>query len=271
MTVQIEVDGHSVMITRGRGLSEYRLRGLTEANPVDAVYAKSGTSVPVDVRELLNLPELEDRQLWWSTQHDPPFLLSEPGSKVSAVLGRLTSATTLHEATRIATRRKSAARTEAKIREADVESARDQIVALGDVIGRRVALQGIRSDLDAVRAQSLEINILEGLVGAWETATTTLAAADEVLTHTESLMEEISEHLAVAQTLIEERDSLAACLLDYQRARAALPVMNEVLNGAEIELSTAQSDLLDALHEAGTCPTCGQSTAGAQIGHLIRT
>lgn len=258
-TVNLSIDDAvHVVLARGERLSEYRILDThSPANAVEEVYGKSGTSVPAEVAMQLAFAEVEGADLTFTTQHDGPFLMSAPGSTVARVLGSLTAATMLHDAVKEANRRKLAHGRQADTRRTDAASGTAKAKTYTNLKGRKAALDDAAVALDSVADRAAWVERLQGLGDALGAAKTALAAPLPGEVDTEPLETMIEEARQRRNRLANLRGWVDMSRID----RSDL----EDLEALEVRLSEAEHQALEdyhrVLHDAGTCPTCGQSTA----------
>ena len=133
------VDDHEITAVRGRSQSSYTIDGEE--------FTKTGRDVPEKASDIFSMPQIADVETNFSTQFDKPFLIADPGSVGSKVLGSLTNVSVLLASLREASRRAQEANTRVKVKEADQESLRDSLEDLTkgrnipEVIKQVVSLQ----------------------------------------------------------------------------------------------------------------------------------
>jgi DNA repair ATPase RecN len=245
-------DGTVVSLERGKALATYEVNGVS--------FPKSGKSVPDEVRAALRgLPAVvEDTDLNFTFQFDRPFLLDEPPSRVSKVLGDLTNINVLHEAVREANRRRLGASGTLKTRRGDLEAVKASLESYRDLPDRVQALKDARAAYGRLKAAGDEAAGLSALVNGIEENARGLQQAKAKL-------------VSVPDTDFAELDRRYHATSDLRSLIANINVTDARLKEARknvVEL-TDQIEKLDsayhdALVKAGTCPVCGQDTKELQ-------
>lgn len=257
-TSAVRFNDTTVSIERGKSSSTYRVL-LPDGS--EEVYTKAGRTVPEDVQKLLGIPDSSGPDLVFSSQIDPPFLLNETGSGAAKVLGDLTNISKLHAAAREANRRRLEASKLQKIREADAQSCVERMQAeFSDLPATKAVLTAAREDLDRVAQAAQRRETLMSLLNDFNVAEAALADLTQRLSELpqpadiESLSESAGELLGRRHMLLDSLDSLA-------RLSQAYDQLITVCASSEKESEQAQVEYSQALVRAGTCPTCGASTA----------
>lgn len=258
-TVTLTIDdGLAVTAERGAGTSTYR---ITKGDSED-VYAKSGTSVPEDVRKLLACPlPDEGPDPHFTTQFDGPFLLNVPGSTAARTIGELTNVTLLAEAAREANRRRTESQRLARTRRADSASAAERVRAeFGNLKERRAAAAEARLALAEVTESLALADRLEELAGRADAAHLAAERAEERAAKLEELDGQLADDLdALSSTLgaASRLEELAARHAAASRELAEHSATAERL-GRGIEAAEQKTEEL--LKEMGTCPLCLKPT-----------
>lgn len=251
----VEFDGTVVSIERGKSQSTYRV-ALPDGR--EEVYTKAGRTVPEDVQSILAMPLPAGPDLVFSSQIDPPFLLSETGSVAAKILGDLTNVSKLHAAARESNRRRLEASKLQSLREEDAQAAaarmREQFSDLGE---HAKVIRHARESLTSVREKAVLRDRLDSLLADLDVA----EAAEEDLNvrlkelprpaDIENLAEKAGELLGRRLALIDILDGMA-------KATQAAQQLEAVLKDSLEEQQQAEKDYHDALVQAGTCPTCDQ-------------
>lgn len=223
-TSSVIFDGTTVALERGKSASTYK---VIAADGSEDVFAKAGRTVPEEVQRLIGLPDPDGPDLVFSSQIDPPFLLSETGSTAAKMLGDLTNVSRLHAAAKEANRRRLESSKVHKIRTEDARGCFDKLqTEFADLPIKKKALVEARETLDGVQADARLIERVNGLL---ESLSTAEAAETTIRKHIETLPEpaDIEEQAEQAGSLLGQAHSLS----DVVTALARLGV-------AEAELST---------------------------------
>lgn len=242
-------DGQKISLVKGKNKSEYYWN--------DAVYAKSGANAaPEIIQQQWAIATPDGRQLSFASQHEPPFLLSEPSSAVAKVLGDLTNAAMLMEAVGVVNRGRKAATTDATVRQREADEARDELLTHKGIGARGEALVAARAAFNSAQKK----------VAAWEQ----LVQFSEAFTKLEqeqkvNNLTELSRHslnLEKAQVKVDDAVGRLTVLQDLQKSyndlvlkrasyEAQVSVCQEVIDETEQELH-------NLLEQSGTCPLCGK-------------
>ena len=257
-TSEIEFSGNAVAIERGKSQSTYR---TWKPDGSEDVYTKSGRSVPEEVQTLLGLPDPDGPDLTFSSQIDPPFLLSETGTTAAKMLGDLTNVSKLHAAAKEANRRRLEASRLAEVRKKDFAAVSERMhTEFSDLREHAAALRDARDRLDAVSASVLEAEKVEALLSdlhlldsAEEDLRTRLGELPEPA-DIEALAEKAGELMGMRHALIDLISDFSKCADVEERLAAEAQAAAE----AEEKLGEEYHALLV---EAGTCPTCNQKVS----------
>jgi DNA repair protein SbcC/Rad50 len=210
-------------------------------------FTKLSGQVPAPVAELHKLTELN-----FSSQFDPPFLLSDTGGEIARVLGKLTKVTMLFNAAREANRRRLGIATQLKNAEAELAQAREQartprFAGLGE---RRAAVQRAEKGWDAVQAAVVRQDRLRQLLDQ-------LGAAQQVLSSITPGQPLDVTGLSVALAI---RARLRTLLADVHGHRVQRDSAVQEASVHHVAAQSAERELQQLLVEAGVCPTCGRPT-----------
>jgi DNA repair ATPase RecN len=243
----------AVRITRSvtsRGKNEYLAARRVGEGWTPVRYTKLQGQVPGPVAEIMALSDLN-----FAGQHDPPFLLTAPGTVIARQLGELTNVSLVLGAAAEANRvRKQLAR--------DLDAARarrDQLLAeaqeFADLAGRRKAATAAEEALARAQALVASLQRLRALAGR-------LAAAEQACTAARATA------ARQAPPSLDELDGLAARvarlrllagrLAEAERAAARFGAEAGQARGDE---EAAHAAVHAALKAAGQCPTCGSVIA----------
>ena len=162
-------EGWVLRLTRStaRGKDAYRLRilqgGVAGARaPAAAEFTKLQGGVPDEASELLRLGDLNIAR-----QPDPPFLLTESGRDVAAVLGRLTNVSMVLAAAAEAGRRRKQAARDLKGADARLAELREQAQEFAGLGDRRRAIGRAEAALETAQGLAAQLEQLRGLSPGW--------------------------------------------------------------------------------------------------------
>jgi len=153
-------EGFAVRLTRTarRGGDEYRVK-VAEV-PAAKVFTKLAGGVPEEVSALLRISELNIAR-----QFDPPYLLTESGRDVAAVLGRLTNVSMVLAAAAEAGRRRKQLARDLKGAEQRRDDLLEQAQEFAGLAARRRALGRAEKALEALEATVASADRLRDLIG----------------------------------------------------------------------------------------------------------
>lgn len=243
-------------VPRSGGKNEYQV-GQMVPTQVPAVkgwstckYTKLNGQVPSQVSELLGLTALN-----FAGQHDPPYLLSLPGTEIARRLGDLTNVSLVLGAAAEANRVR-------KQHQRDLEAARERRAALlaeaqefTGIKERRAACTAAEGALARVQATAASSARLRALAGRLEAAERAAAEARaEAARRAPPSLERLEALAARAARLRELAGGLQAAERDSAR------FAGQARQAQAAERAAGQA-LHDALAAAGQCPLCGQAVA----------
>jgi DNA repair protein SbcC/Rad50 len=249
-------EGYSIFLERGRSLSTYRV--ITDVG-AEEVYAKSGTTVPEDIVELLRISEIEGERLQFAFQFDRPFLMDAPGSKIASVIGDLTNINILHEAVREANRRRLEVKSRLKVRKADLEVEEQKLKAYVDISAVRGKLE------EATEAHSRAFNLSTKVELLRLCVETVQAAEDAVVRLKLQLKQQAFSQLPVVDVLgLQERARKVEILRSLVYTITTQAEIRKDAMAEVDQLTTAIEQCHDDQHQmlrkAGICPMCKQLT-----------
>lgn len=253
-TASVDFDDTTVSIERGKSQSTYR---ITVPTGQEEVYTKAGRTVPDDVQGMLALPLPEGPDLVFSSQIDPPFLLSETGSVAAKILGDLTNVSRLHAAAREANRRRLEAAKIQRIREEDAHACAQKMQEeFSDLAEHRRVLSEAREDLTRVQEKA---RLMQTLQTALDELDVVDAAEEDLKVRLKELPEpaDIEAMSEQAGALLGERHALTDVLSMLAKLAEAESQLLTVLKTSESEIEKTEKAYHDALVQAGQCPTCG--------------
>jgi exonuclease SbcC len=246
-------DAWACQVTRSpsRGRNEYVTAVLGEDGQWSRErYTKLDKKVPGPVASLLALSDLN-----FAGQHDPPFLLSEPGTVIARKLGDLTNVSLVYGAAAEVNRaRKQLARDLAAARERH-DALLAEVQEFAGLGGRREAAERAARALARAQEASAAASRLRALGARLEAAQAAAAAARAEAARREPPSLEDLELLAGRAARLR---SLAGAL---EEARAGAARHAAAAERAAADERAALAGVHQALDDAGQCPTCGREVA----------
>lgn len=244
-----------ISLLRGEGVGKYQVVDLESSQ--EKTYTKLASGVPEQVTEALNIkPVKDDHSINFAGQFDPPFLLTESGAQVARVLGELTNVSTILEAAREGNRRRNAAQTTLRTRQADLAQLQTRAQEF-----RTVAIQLARcSEAESMMGQ---VERLSSQLGRLKTLVVELRVAEDVLTR--AVVPTVPSVDAVTQA----QERLLQCYTQLSTISVSgnsVKVSSDQMTEAETQSRQWHAALHQMLIDAGTCPTCGQSTSEVSGG-----
>lgn len=254
-TSQVTFGGIDVAIERGKSQSTYR---VILPDGQEEVFTKSGRTVPDEVQKMLGLPTPDGPDLTFSSQIDPPFLLSETGTVAAKMLGDLTNVSKLHAAAREANRRRLEASKMQKIRMDDAIGCAQRLKeGFSDLQSHAATLKECRALMDSVQGKAREAERLQATLNQIEMA---VAAESDLFARMAELPQpaNIDPLLDRATALINERHSLIEVISTIAKCVEAEATLARAMDDADNESRGFEHAYFDLLEEVGTCPTCDQ-------------
>lgn len=247
--VELELADGTVTARRAGSSVSY---SLSRPGQDPETYTKLSGAVPEAVEGLLGVGGRGLAPgLCVAAQFDRPYLLDETGGKIAQVLGELTNVSVIFNAAREANRRKLATNQNVKLRETDLAGLYRQAAGYKDLTERIKACT--EAEEWAQKAYDLEIkrDRLEYLLNNAEVSQAALDSIPEA--------QQVPDYGPI---------ELAHSRLARFKELIRLITLNKQLvttKSLEEETALAEAAELDKLwhaklHEAGICPTCGQST-----------
>lgn len=244
-------DAFVLVFERGKSLSRYTIK---RANGDPLVYAKAGTTVPDDIAKIIRIAEVEGEDLNFALQHDRPFLLDAPATKVAKVLGDLTGINVLFEAVREANRRRLEVVSKLKVRRADVEELHERAAAYEDVGAQH---ERVRKAEDAYWEAARVNTRIEGL-----------ARLIDVVEKAEAVLAEMSElppvpSLDAIDAKVEWMRGLITAASDLEKWLGEIDTAETNIGAFDYDIEQLERAYHEALEAEGVCPTCGQAVTAA--------
>lgn len=244
--ITIVTDQHEIVYVRTENTALYRLSGFDEP------FSDLAGAVPHQVTAALGIPPAAAGQsLHIAGQFDAPYLLTESGASVARTLGELTNVNVIFEAVKEANRRRSALSGTLKVRERDLEAAREQIRAFANLPAQIKAVDAAESAAQGAQELSERMRRLHQ-------GTDTLQVAETVLTRT--VVPEIPDDGALF-TLEHRRSRFLGIMQALRTANGAAATATAGADQAGADVAALEAELHQVLAAAGQCPTCGQTVA----------
>lgn len=254
--IMATTDRGTITLTKGKPEDSYVL--LTNDDPNPRRYTKLGGSVPPDVTDFLGI-EPKDA-INFASQLDMPYLLRTSASEVARTLGDLTNVSVIFEASREALRRKTSFSATYRTREGDLATLEPRLSRYDDLPARRSAIERAEKAFNAAQNAQNRLQRLEDVLLTLQTASARLRAAESAtgpLPDIERLLSIYNRYKALSSTLTA-----------LQSASSSLASAEASSDEAATQIENLSVEYDNALHEAGTCPTCGQSTLNThRTGH----
>lgn len=257
-TAQVFFGSTVVSIERGKSQSAYR---VTLPDESEEVFTKAGRTVPEEVQKILALPTPEGPDLTFSSQIDPPFLLSETGTVAAKMLGDLTNVSKLHAAAKEANRRRLEASKILKIRKDDAVGCAQRLKdEFSDLPVQAKALKESRTLMDSVQDKAREAERLSDVLAQLEMIE---AAEEDLRVRLEELPEpsDIESLAEQAGGLVGQRHALLDVISTLAKLAEAEDTLTGIVQAAEDEAHHYEQEYRSVLREAGTCPVCEQKVA----------
>lgn len=242
------VGGDSVSIERGKSLSTYSLGNDK------GTFTKSARSVPLEIEKILAMPMIEGVDASMRFQFDKPFLLADPGSRASQVLGSLTNASLLHSAVREANRRASESLATLKVRKDDVDRLSGLLEDYADLEDKRSQVEKAEKILGEAREVAVRrdriVAKMEELRGIQKSLKSLEVSQPPDPTKVLNHIQELTDRLA----------SLTQAFGRVQMIKSQLTQEQDRSHQLKSSAEELESQYVAYLKSLGQCPTCGQST-----------
>lgn len=247
--------GITVIREKGEKVNRYILQ--IPSKP-DATYENFGSDIPADIENVLQIFKVqvdtnEYLNLNVSSQLDPLFLLSKPGSFKAKVLGKLSGAHYLDYALRELNKDRKNLKSEKDLRDMELVELQVKLVEFA-------ALDAEKSKLDAAAKQMDKLVDLEGRIealkslflrvqdwkGRYQAEIAKEAQLDALLVPTVDGLDALATRLRALRTLKSGLDRNTSTMT------SSVTALNEAIKASEV---TKQS-YLGLLSQNPTCPVC---------------
>lgn len=246
-------DAGTVSVSKGK-TDNYRIVPLEGP---EKTYTKLHGEVPEQATEILGIPAKD--AINFAGQFDMPYLLKASPSEVARILGELTNADVVFNAAKESNRRRLAAASTLRVKSED----------LADIGSRAEKYATLRTRLDALESAEslvLQAQALDERITDLDRLTSKLESATE--RHARALSASGVEvpSVAVAQEAEDDLTALIALLKLTSARTHQITTISAGIETLNAEVGRLEQAYIAALHETGTCPTCGQDTRG--VSHV---
>lgn len=251
-TVSATLDRGTVTLKKGKGSDEY-ITVPSDPDSPQRTYTKLGGAVPEEVTEFIGIAPKD--AINYAGQFDRPYMLADTGGDVARALGGLTGVNVVFEGASESRKRQLRSAATLRDRQGTLTDTMGKIDDYRPLKGWSAALKRAEEALETVQGAARRLEDLTDAVDDYEAAQRTLANVDP-LADADLPTEDLRRALA-AGSRIRLLDSHLATL---RSAKVTQRKAEEALAVATEDIIVAQQQYIDLLTEAGTCPTCGQST-----------
>lgn len=226
--VSVVVDGKVVTAIRGKSKSTYKLD--------DVEYTKAGRNVPDSIVEVLAIPEISDIDTTFSYQFDKPYLLSEPGSVASKVLGSLTNVSVLHDSLRESNRRNREIGSRLKVKSVDLENVTTRLEEYSTLPEALESLGSAKNDMNYLLTRAEKVTSLESVMSSVRDGLLRLESLKRDLALAGSVEEVTTELTNLSETSLSSVGKLNSLLVDIDLLEINRPKGNfEILPKVDVE------------------------------------
>lgn len=243
-TVSVQSDGSVATIERGEGHGLYR---LALAGEPEQVFTKLNGDVPAAITQLLRMSS-STGALNIAGQFDAPYLLADTGAAVARTLGELTHVTVLLEAARESNRRRLAAASTLKVRQADLATLVAHAQRFAALRETAAAVSAVEGHLTAVSSLATRHARLRDLVAR-------ATATQDLLTRT---LPATTPSSGTIDTLHRRVSRLTQLLSQVRQAATTEAEACRRHEQHRHDEQQAHDELHALLLAAGQCPTCGR-------------
>ncbi len=256
--VKFTTDKGTITLTKGKPEDSYV---ILENNDIKNPrrYTKLGTAVPEDVTKFLGIAAKD--AINFAGQFDMPFLLTASGASVASTLGELTNVSAIFEASREGNRLKNSYSALLKTRQSDLTGITSQVEGYAELDTQIENITAAEEALTRLEQAQARLSHLNDLMLTVQTATGRLRAAERRTAYALPT----TEHLWELVNRLNDVNHLIYNLSAESKAKADAQARIDKLT---TELSTIEDSYIQLLHDAGTCPTCGQNTKEITHDHV---
>lgn len=248
--ITVRTKTHTITLERSETAGTYR---LADGSGTELTFTKLNGAVPEHITKALRIEPVPSTgsSVNFAGQFDRPYLLDESGAAVARVLGELTNVSTIFEAVRAANKRRLAASSLLKTRQADLEVVKGRMGGFLSLKWRQARLEAAETIHERAQALNARIDRLEKAVAR-------LTTAEQAATRL-AVLPVAPDLTALNQASTRLRDLIAQLRAVIATTEKKRQVDDQVRKALAQEVR-AENALAELLRQAGTCPTCGQST-----------
>lgn len=234
------------------GPNEYT---IIPENGEPQTWTKLHGETPEEVTKFLNIPP---HKLNVASQFDPPYLLSESAPEAARILGSLTNVHVIMEASRESNKRKLAASAEARKDKAELAKIKERLPEFA-------ALKAEEKSIDEAEELVYRVRDMDDRIAALSKAIMAVEFTAKEQDRLKKILD--AEELPDITKLVKVRDAaedlsgILSSISVFEETMELASTRQERLTGDIVRL---QGQHIALLTEAGTCPTCGQSTKELQ-------
>jgi DNA repair ATPase RecN len=243
-------DRGTVALLRGKK-NEYVI--IPEDDPSNQKsFTKLAGNTPEEVSEFIGIPAKDP--LNYSNQFDMPYLLTASAQEVARTLGDLTNVSVIFEASREANRQRLQASATLKTRAGDYAEATKNLEKYKSLKEDLATLE----QAEELHEQAVKLETRISRLGQLTSTIKDIPAPPKVISLPST------SHLTTQQQTISRLTTLIRSLKQYeQQATEAYKNIKSYTSKTE----QAREQYTQTLTEAGTCPTCKQSTSHLDHEH----
>lgn len=251
-TISAVTDAGSVTLKRGKGTNDNEyIVTPSAAGETQRTYTKLGGETPPEVSEFIGIASKDP--INYAGQFDKPYLLDDSAGEVARVLGALTNVSVIFEAAAESNRRKLKASATLKTRAADLAIIKEKAQGYRGLKAQLAAIEQAEKNLTTARELTHSLSRLDSLLGVIEAAEHSIASLKPFLDLS------IPDPTRITEAAGRLNDFNAH--LSHIREQATLRKAAEATTAEqETQALTLELEYIRMLTEAGTCPTCQQST-----------
>lgn len=230
------------------GPNEYT---IIPENGEPQTWTKLHGETPEEVTKFLNIPP---HKLNVASQFDPPYLLSDSAPEAARILGSLTNVHVIMKASQESNKRKLSANADLKKDKQELATIKERLPEFARIKKDAEKLDHAEKILDRLRETEERAEKLSYALIAVDNAEEKRAALKKILE-----AEELPD-IKPLQRLIELIEDLSGIIVSLDMFADRMDSMKARQEEAHSDIVRLQGQHIALLTEAGTCPTCGQST-----------
>lgn len=240
--ISAKTDRGTVALLRGKK-NEYVV--IPEDDPAQQkTYTKLAGNTPEEVSEFIGIPAKDP--LNYSNQFDMPYLLTSSAAEVARTLGELTNVSVIFEASREANRQRLQASGTLKTRAGDYETLTQNLDKYKSLAANKEKLEKAEHILEQAHKVQTRIIGIEQLLARIKD----IPEVPDITVPDISVIESKHQKLKRLEQLIGKHQQAHTSYMTAKKQAEELTAIAE----------QKQEEYMRVLREAGTCPTCNQST-----------